>query len=694
MAAPEFEMVNLIAVYQVSDELELAVQALKNKGIATRSKLVDGETQFVQAISSGMWDAILLSAENDTLSLDATYEILKKSNKDIPIILVTSMYEQSQMLDALERGVTDVAICGNGDYRHLLLVIERELKNVRNRHQRRKLDMLLRESEKRCDTLIENSKEAIIFVADGIIILTNPAVIEMLGISNSEDIDSAPLLDWIVVDEREKLRDFIRICSEKLSHGEVLETQLKKADGSAINVRLIASFATHQGEVCLQIIIQTDLEKADLNDKLKNLGNEDVVTGLYTKYYFIDQVDLAIERALVEFKGSILAFIKIKNFDEIEQSLGLAAMDFVIANIASSLRQHFDPETILAKFATDSFALLYEEDNSENAFKKMQGLHTTFMNHLIEYEQRSITANLAIGLVPINESAADTNAMLSRAKAAMEEVSKSNKDHVKLHVLAGKNATATTNEVTGQLRRAMRDGMFKILFQPIISLNGENQPFYEVLLRMINASGEDVSPYVFLDVARSQHLISKIDRWVIVQSLKVLVSQLAQGKKPRLIINVLSQTLIEETFLTWFSSAIKVSNLPHGSVIFQLTESDTKLQVKQLAPIFKSLSELNCLLSISRFGGSANPFAILQYLHVDFLKFDSIFSRSLQGEDTKKQLKEIIAESHENGKRVIISFVEDPAILSTLYMLGANYVQGYYLQPPAPEMNYDFSMDN
>ncbi|MGB3620056.1 MAG: EAL domain-containing protein, partial [Ketobacter sp.] len=209
----------------------------------------------------------------------------------------------------------------------------------------------------------------------------------------------------------------------------------------------------------------------------------------------------------------------------------------------------------------------------------------------------------------------------------------------------------------------------------------------------VDDEGNEVPPNDFLAVASAQDLAEKIDRWVILQSIKLLSEHRNDGHDSKLIINLTGESLKDQTLLPWLSVALKAARMPSDAIVFQFSESDATTYLKQAKDFTKGLKELHCKVSISRFGCALNPFNNLKHLEVDYLKMDGSFMKDIGSEENKEALKEMVAAAHAQGKLTIAPFVESASTLSTLWQIGVNYIQGYYLQAPAENMNYDFSSE-
>ena len=141
-----------------------------------------------------------------------------------------------------------------------------------------------------------------------------------------------------------------------------------------------------------------------------------------------------------------------------------------------------------------------------------------------------------------------------------------------------------------------------LLFQPIISLRGDSDEHYEVFLRLVDEKGRRLPPDQFLDLAIENGVAAKIDRWVILQSIKVLSVHRSKGHNTRLTINLTRNSLIDDEFIQWLGVAIKAARLPSDAVIFQIAEPDAASHVRQAREFVQGLKAMHCRTSLRHFG--------------------------------------------------------------------------------------------
>jgi EAL domain-containing protein (putative c-di-GMP-specific phosphodiesterase class I) len=245
------------------------------------------------------------------------------------------------------------------------------------------------------------------------------------------------------------------------------------------------------------------------------------------------------------------------------------------------------------------------------------------------------------------------------------------------------------------VRDAIASNAFRLMFQPIISLHGDDDEQFEVLLRLLDDDDNELSPAQFLGPAEDAGLLEKLDRWVILQSIKMLSVHRSEGSKARLFVNVTHCSMADSTFLPWISVALKAARLPSDAIIFQIHENDATSYIKHATKFCQGLSELHCKTSINHFGCSLNPFNLLKHLTPDYVKLDGSYAQQIEdSEEKQKDLINMVKSLQSTGVLTAISGVESPAVLSTLWQAGVNFIQGYYISMPLENMDYDFANED
>ncbi|MFO7995221.1 MAG: EAL domain-containing protein [Marinobacter sp.] len=685
--------VHLLILDPSQNDAETLVSLLRNSGKATRAHRITSEEDLEETLKAGNWDLLLARDDVDQeFGPDGALAMIRRMDKDIPFILLTPEFSRERTVAVMKAGAQDTVPFENTD--QLVLVVNRELCALEDRRRRRTLESHLREAEQRCQLLLESSKDAIAYINDGMHIYANQSYMEFLGYDDIDDLICIPVLDTLTPESQERYKDFMKSFADGGEDGMTMNCVASRSDDQELNVTMSVSAATYDGETCTQIVIQPEHSDAELEEKIRQISSQDLLTGLYNRQYLMDALGQAIATAGKNNETGALAYIALDNFMSLKGQVGIAGADLMLGDLATLLREATPGHMILARLSDDAFCLLCQPCEEKTMAELCETVCKKVEDHLFDINGRTVQLTLSIGVAAITENAPKAPDLMGRAHTASSELKKKQGHEQGNGVLVYNPADYESLDESNSadaIQKALDDNRFRLLFQPIINLRGEGEEHYEAFVRMMNKDDEEVSPYDFLPPVGPSEMAIKIDRWVILQTIKQLSSHRSRGHDTRLFLNVTAETLEDKTFTPWLSVALKAARLPGESLIFQIREGDANNYMKQAKDFARAVHELHAKVSISQFGCALNPFNTLKHIDVDYVKIDGSFTEELQKNDeAKEEVKEMVKSLQSAGKLTIVPLVENAGVLATLWQAGVNYIQGYYLQAPVPEMNYDF----
>jgi len=299
----------------------------------------------------------------------------------------------------------------------------------------------------------------------------------------------------------------------------------------------------------------------------------------------------------------------------------------------------------LARFSDDAFTALLPEQTPTQSEALLRELLKRVETHLFDADGRTVQITLSIGVAALDEQTTRAQAVIDRAHRCADEIKEGNQ--LKLFNPADElKAAANRGDTVAMIQHAMENNQFRLLFQPVISLRGDSDEHYEVLLRMLNPQGEEVSPNDFISAAKAEGLTEKIDRWVVLNSIKLLSEHRSKGHNTKLFVHISGASLQDQSLLPWLSVALKAARLPSDALIIQFSEPDAIEYLKQAKTLTQGLAELHCKVSLTQFGCAANPFNTLKHLTVDFVKIDGSYTQDLSKPENLESLKVLLASLH------------------------------------------------
>lgn len=680
--------IRLLILEDSQNEAERLVSLFRNAGRATRVHRVTS-AEDLEASLGQSWDLLITAPSSAALDPTQAVSAIRRHAKDIPVIRLIEGNDSDAITEALALGAQDAV--PQGEDERLVLIADRELANLEERRARRAAEVALREAEKRCQLLLDSSVDAIAYVHDGMHIYANRTYLELFGYDDVEELEGMPMIDLIASCDQVNFKEFLKSYQHQEGSAELVCGGVR-ADGGNFKARMHFSPAAYDGEPCIQVVIRTESDSAGLEEKLREISSQDLVTGLYNRNRFLEMLEPAVERAVNAGQEASLAYIRIDRFAGLQAELGLADADLLLSDLAQLLRARFGAQQPLARFADDVFTALLPGSPTAGAEGELRALLKQAEAHLFDIGGRTVQLTLSIGLAGLDEKTARAQDVIDRAHRCADEAGDGNalKRYDPADELA---AAANRGSIVAMVRQALERNGFRLLFQPIISLRGDTYEHYEVLLRLLNPQGEEVPPIEFLAAAKEAGLAAKIDRWVLLNSIKLLAEHRTKGHNTRLFIHLSSASVQDPGLLPWLSVALKAARLPSDSLVLQLSEPDAIAYLKQAKVLAQGLEELHCKLAISQFGCALNPFSTLKHLNAGFVKVDGSYTQDLGRPENQEALKTLLASLHSQAILTIVPFVESASVLATLWQAGVNYIQGHYLQGPSQSMDYDFSPD-
>ncbi len=338
-------------------------------------------------------------------------------------------------------------------------------------------------------------------------------------------------------------------------------------------------------------MIRGEVDNAELEEKLREVSSQDPVTGLYNRSHFLDLMDAAVQQAVTARKPSTLAYIHLNGYPSLQADHGLSGIDLLLGQLAGLMREQFGEEADLARFGDSIFAALFKGKTPEQAQAALQRLLKKVENHLFELNGRSAQATLSIGVAGLDEKTAKAQDVMNRAHRCADDAARKGGSQIKQYNPAEELAAAAQrSDVIAILQQALETNSFRLLFQPVISLRGDSHENYEVLLRLLNPQGQEVPPAEFLHAAKEAGLAEKIDRWVILNSIKLLAEHRAKGHQTKLFVHLSSASLQDPGLLPWLGVALKAARLPPESLVFQISEADATSYLKQAKQLTQGLA--------------------------------------------------------------------------------------------------------
>ena len=687
--------INLIIIDDSFDTEEKVVSTLRTSGYAARSTRAEDDEDLIDAIKKHQPDLVLYSQGMELISLKETCKVIKENtgNVPIPVIAVDKTDSNARTAEAINAGAMDLS--SYEDMQHLVQVINREVRAYRNWKQNQILTKNMEETERRCNSLLDSSRDAIAYIHEGMHVYSNDSYLELFEIKQKDELEGIPILDMVAHDNRDNFKTFLRDYMKNKDGLKKLETRLHKPDGKEFDGEMEFSAASIDGEPCIQVVIrQEDVNTEELERQLKLLSQKDQLTGLFNRQHCLEEVESVISECDKNENTAAIMELRLDNFDSIKDGVGIVGADKYIVAVAKELQDATHENDILSRYTHASFTIIARNQNKDSIEAYAQEIQNKIGDFEVSINDEKINTTCSVGITLIDQNSPECNELLARVEKASDEAVSNGTNQTSIYI--PKEGELTRHEADskfkGQLTDAIMKNKFVLYYQPIISLHGDTDERYEVFIRLKDDDGSLIMPQDFFPAAERIGMAIAIDRWVLTRTIQVLEERWKKGNRTRFFIKLSAPSLKDESLIDWLDFQIKEKKLPADCLIFEVKETAAVTNLKYTKTMCENLKRINCGFVLDDFGTGANPFQLLDHIDVDYIRLDRGFMEDLT-ENTKNQeaVQKITALAGERGKLTITQFVPDAASLSVLWGMGVNFIQGHFLQEPSPIMNYDFT---
>ncbi len=464
---------------------------------------------------------------------------------------------------------------------------------------------------------------------------------------------------------------------------------LIRRDGNELYVESTASpIRSGNGKVGGGVLVFHDVsESRELNRRLSYHASHDLLTGLVNRREFESRVERALKSAQARESAYALCFLDIDQFKIVNDTCGHSAGDALLGQVGALLKSKVRWRDTLARLGGDEFGILLEGCSLDEAMRMAESVREAVRNYRFNWEERVFRLGASIGVVPITPANEDVASLISAADSACAAAKELGRNRV--HSFAENDIELMRRrremQWAARINAALEEGRFELFRMPIQALQGpETGAHYELLLRMRDESGRIVAPYSFIAASERYGITPSIDRWVVENALRWLVSEADERERLELCsINLSGQSLGDDKFLPFVIEQFHKSGLDASKICFEITETAAVASFSQANRFIQALKHLGCKFALDDFGTGLSSFGYLKHFPVDFLKIDGSFVREILHDPIDREMVRSINEiGHLTGKRTIAEFAENAEIIQMLKNIGVDFAQGYGVAQP------------
>lgn len=474
----------------------------------------------------------------------------------------------------------------------------------------------------------------------------------------------------------------------------VRPTLLIQRDGNELYIESTAApIRDDRGVVSGGVLVFHDVsESRELNRRLSYHASHDILTGLVNRREFEARLDRALKSAKARETSYALLSLDLDQFKIVNDSCGHSAGDALLGQLGALLKSKIRWRDTVARMGGDEFGVLLESCSPEEAMVTADALREAVRDFKFLWDERPFRLGVSIGVVPITADNQDVETLVSAAESACRAAKEAGRNRIHCFQENDIDLMRRRKEMqwAARINNALDESRFELYRQTIRPLhdNMERGTHFEILLRMRDEAGKIVGPDLFIVAAERYGITPNIDRWVIENTLRWLVSEADERERLSLCsINLSGQSLADDKFLPFVIDQFHRSGIDPSKICFEITETAAIASYSQANRFIHSLKELGCMFALDDFGTGLSSFGYLKHFPVDFLKIDGSFVREMLHDPIDREMVRSINEiGHLTGKRTIAEFAENEEIITMLRGMGIDYAQGYGVSEPQPVM--------
>lgn len=425
--------------------------------------------------------------------------------------------------------------------------------------------------------------------------------------------------------------------------------------------------------------------------RLKHLSYSDTLTGLPNRIAFTEYISDLISCN----KKFAAVSIDVNNFKSINDTLGFAAGNKVLIELTSRWKAAGESDTsgadkYLTRIGGDEFFLVISGYNTEEELRSVIDLYVNALTEHLTIDGCDIYVSASFGYAEFPKDADTTDAIVSNANAAMNEIKKVNSSEHVLGFTPELSRDEHLIEIERMIRTALENDTVYFNLQPQYDMD-HNLRGFEALARMNDDSGNVISPAEFIPVAEKVGLIDTVDGTVFRKAAMFFGEELRKtGADLTLSINASVRHLMKSDFIDEIRALLDDSGIPADHLEIEITESIMIESFDKALACIDELKGMGIQIAIDDFGTGYSSLSYLHKFPATLLKIDKSFIDKMNTSESSRQyVAAIISIGHVMGFDVISEGVEEIGQLETLKEIGCDFIQGFIWGRPLPAEDVD-----
>ena len=561
--------------------------------------------------------------------------------------------------------------------------------------ERRGVTEALRESEARLQALL-SSLDDLVFEID-----EDGTYLEIW--TANDDLLAVPRAELLGKTHREALGEEIGLSLAKVI-SQVLETDRPHFWNYSLavpagirwfqgRVAPIAGSGGSSRKLCLMVRDITEQKVAEqardqAEEQLRHQALYDGLTGLPNRTLFHDRVKHALVAARRESEELAVLMLDLDRFKEINDTLGHAAGDDVLREVAWRLSKVTREGDSIARLGGDEFSILLPNASETDAAMVVSRV-SSCLEEPIVVQDLPLRVDASIGLAAFPRDGGDADLLIQHADVAMYAAKAANGGFAMYERFADPH-TPDRLALIGELRGALEREELVLYYQPQMTLSTGGVMAVEALIRWQHPQRGLIPPDEFIPFVQETGLIKPLTHYVLDRALRQCRTWMDQGRPMKVAVNLAMRNLLDADLPVDVADLLKLNGVSTNLLVLEITESAVICDPLRTEAVLARLARMGVRLSVDDFGTGYSSLTYLTRLPIHEIKIDRSFVTNMNSSaDKEVVVRSTIDLARNLGKQVVAEGVETAEVLQRLEELGCHLVQGYYVSRPLPAEELD-----